>query len=112
MIFRAQSGFEAQRLFGPAARQSRVEGPAKGGNDPVKVASEFAGIFYKMMLDEMQKTVPANEFFGSRGEEVFRSLWVDELGRRMAERSGDPLTAAILKEMGGQHGAATNGETL
>jgi len=86
-------------------------GPARGACDARTVAVEFAGLFYGMMIGEMQKTIPRNEYFGSRGEEIFRSLWVDELGRKMAGREGDPLTGMILSRIGrSQHNALDGAE--
>jgi len=84
------------RLDAPPA--SAFLGPAPGTRDIAKVAREFAGLFYSMMVSEMQKTVPQNGYFGGRGEEVFRALWVNELGRRMAERPGDPLASKIIED--------------
>lgn len=86
-------------------------GPAVGERDPETVAREFAGVFYSMMVQEMQKTVPANSYFGGQGEEVFRSLWMNETGRRMAMRRGDELTEAILKSMDGRSAAVREGIT-
>ena len=76
-----------------------LAGPGKGMRDARKVATEFAGLFYRMMIDEMEKTVPENEYFGSRGEAIFRSMWVDELGTRLAARKGDVLTETIMAQM-------------
>jgi Rod binding domain-containing protein len=90
-----------------AARAERLLGPAVGTRDAGKVAREFAGVFYSMMAGEMQKTVPSNEYFGSSGEEVFRSLWVDELGRLMAERRGDPLAESVRRQIEKSNGVRT-----
>lgn len=64
--------------------------------DEIKAAREFAGLFYTMMLNEMQKTVPENPYHAGRGEEIFRSFWTSEMGRRMGSRPGDPLAEAVL----------------
>lgn len=74
-------------------------GPAVGTKDPQKVATEMAGLFYSMMFSEMEKSIPKNDYFGGKGEETFKSLWVNELGRQMAERPGDALSATILKSL-------------
>ncbi|MHC4712568.1 MAG: hypothetical protein ACYTAN_04760 [Planctomycetota bacterium] len=72
-----------------------VLGPCAGTRDPGTAAAEFAGLFYSMMLSEMQKSVPQNPYFGTRGEETFRSLWINEMGRALAYRPDDVLSATI-----------------
>jgi|GEM_PF-2862632 len=104
------TGTGATGGFGPS-RPDRLMGPAAGTTDAGSVATEFAGLFYAMMLDEMEKTVPKNEYFGGKGEEAFRSLWVDELGRRMAERRGDPLATVILRQIERNGGGGAPGRT-
>lgn len=74
-------------------------GPARGTKDAGKVSVELAGLFYSTMLSEMEKTVPTNGYFGGRGEETFRSLWVNELGRRLASRPEDPLATLVLRSI-------------
>lgn len=101
---------ESVRLLGGPARPEALLGPARAGADARKTAEEFAGLFYGMMLREMEKTVPKNEYFGGRGEEIFRSLWVDELAGQMAGRKNDPLAKAIYSEMTRHGGAALRGE--
>ena len=75
---------------------TQIEAPH---GDELKAAREFAGLFYTMMLDEMQKTVPESPYQAGRGEEVFRSLWTSEVGRRMGARQGDALAEAVLLSM-------------
>ncbi len=80
-------------------------GPAGGTRDPGTVAAEFAGLFYSMMLSEMHKSVPPNPYFGTRGEETFRSLWINEMGRALAYRPDDVLSATILAAIEENDGA-------
>jgi Rod binding domain-containing protein len=54
----------------------------------------------------MEKSVPKNPYFGGKGEETFRSLWVDEMSRGMAARKGDPLSGMILKAIEKQAASA------
>lgn len=92
------------------AAPSALLGPAAGTKDAGEAAREFAGLFYSMMLSEMQKTIPQNDYFSSRGEEVFRSVWINETGRTMATRMNDPLAKAILKSVQRQIGATGGAE--
>jgi hypothetical protein len=97
-----------------------VMGPSAETRDPRTVAAEFAGLFYSMMLSEMQKSVPQNPYFGTRGEETFRSLWINEMGRALAYRPDDVLSTTIrtaieekIKENDGAEGLyAGEGELL
>lgn len=84
------------RAAGPA---TAFTGPELGTKDPKTAAEGMAGLFYSMMLTEMEKSVPKSDYMGGKGEETFRSLWVNECGRQMASRPGDPLTAAVLKSI-------------
>ncbi len=97
-------GMDPAGLIGVASTDP-FTGPARGTKDPRTVAAGVAGLFYTTMLSEMEKTVPTNGYFGGRGEETFRSLWVTEMSSRMASRPDDPLTTAILKSIE-QHAAA------
>jgi len=92
-----------------AVGSSAFLGVGASAKDPQVAAREFAGLFYTMMLSEMQKTVPENPYLSSRGEEVFRSMWTNELARSFAARPNDPLTSAVLDEIrtnqGGHEGS-------
>lgn len=90
----------SQMMAAARPAQSGLMGPAAGTRDMAVAAREFAGIFYSMMMSEMQKTVPDSPYSGGRGEEVFRSLWVNEIGGRMAARKDDPLVTAIVNAAG------------
>ena len=74
-------------------------GPARGTRDALTTAREFAGLFYSMMLSEMQKSVPENPYSGGPGEETFRSMWTSEMGRNLAYCKGDALVRTILAGM-------------
>jgi Rod binding domain-containing protein len=80
-----------------AGRVDAFSGPSRGTKDPKTAATQTSALFYSMMLSEMEKSVPKNDYLGGKGEDTFRSLWVNATGKSMASRSGDPLTATILK---------------
>jgi Rod binding domain-containing protein len=94
-----------------AGAHAAFMGPSSGTKDAGEAAREFAGLFYSMMISEMQKTIPQNGYFASRGEEVFRSVWINETGREMASRRSDALAAAILKSVK-RHSGETGGEKV
>lgn len=89
-------------------------GPARGTRDAAVVAGELAGLFYSMMISAMQKAVPENPYFTGRGEGTFRKMWINETGRQLACRRGDPLAGAILEEVrtGARGGVAGDRQSL
>jgi len=93
----------------PALPGLDVTGPSANVRDAETAARELAGVFYSMMLKEMQKTVPENPFTGGRGEEVFRSMWINEMGRALAWRRGDALSEAIVDDISGESRAVQGG---
>ena len=86
-----------------------LTGPAVGTRDPQTAAREFAGLFYSMMLKEMHKSLPENPYFGTRAEGTFRSLWINEMGKALAAREGDALSAMILA-VAARNGAGTRAQ--
>lgn len=74
-------------------------GPARGTKDALTAAREFAGLFYSMVLSEMQKSVPENPYSSGPGESMFRSMWINEMGRNLAYCKGDALVSTILAGM-------------
>jgi Rod binding domain-containing protein len=82
---RVQTG-QVDAMLGPAVAEKR----------PEVAAREFAALFYTMMVSEMKKTVPDNPFTDGAGQETFESMWNTEMGRLMASRRDDALTAGIL----------------
>ncbi len=52
-------------------------------------AQQFEAIFFKQLVDQMDKTVERNDFLsGGQGEEMFRSMMYDEISKKMATRPG------------------------
>ncbi|HWD27477.1 MAG TPA: rod-binding protein [Rhizomicrobium sp.] len=71
--------------------------------DPTKakaVAQQFEGVFITQMLGAMFDGIPTDgPFGGGQGEEMFRSLMVDEYGKQMASQGGFGLSDAIQREL-------------
>ncbi len=76
-----------------------IAGPAASTRDTKAAAREFAGLFYSMVFKQMQKTVPEGRFSGGRGEDMFRGMWVNEMGRSLAWRRDDALVKSIMDAM-------------
>ncbi|MFM8941561.1 MAG: rod-binding protein [Phenylobacterium sp.] len=95
-------GFDPQALA-EARSQSRL-GLSKG-MDPTKVegaARDFEAVFISQMLSHMWSGVKVDETFGGgHGEEMFRSMMVEEQGKMMAKSGGfglaDHVKATMLR---------------
>jgi peptidoglycan hydrolase FlgJ len=57
----------------------------------MKASQQFEAVFLGQLFNEMDKTVERDEMFsGGRGEEMFRSMFYDEIANNTA---GDPSTS-------------------
>lgn len=65
-----------------------------------KAAQDFEGVFLSQMLSQMFSGISTDEEFGGgAGEEMFRSLMVDEYGKKLAARGGIGLADSVLKQL-------------
>lgn len=73
--------------------------PQAGGKMEA-TAREFEGVFIgqitKMMMDTAQ---PDGGFSGGHGEEVFRGILAEEMGKAIAQRGGIGLAPSVLKQI-------------
>jgi Rod binding domain-containing protein len=54
-----------------------------------KTAQEFEAVFFKQIIEQMDKTVERGSFLsGGAGEEMFRSMLFDEVATRSSNRPG------------------------
>jgi Rod binding domain-containing protein len=54
-----------------------------------KTAQEFESIFFKQVMEQMDKTVARGDFLsGGAGEEMFRGMLMDEVALRASTRPG------------------------
>jgi peptidoglycan hydrolase FlgJ len=70
-----------------------------------KVAQQFEGVLISQMLNSMFEGVKTDGMFGGgEGEDMFRSMMVDEYGKQMAKNGGlglaDHVTRELLKRQG------------
>ena len=66
-----------------------------------KAAKEYEGVFISQFLGEMFKGISTDgPFGGGMGEQMFRSLMLDQYGQSIANRGGfglsDSITRALL----------------
>lgn len=68
-----------------------------------KAAQEFESIFFKQVLEQMDKTVERGDFMsGGHAEEMFRSMMFDEIAKNVCTRpggSGFGLAEQIYKDL-------------
>ena len=97
----SQSSFSAQANLALSQGQS-LNAPgvgAQGGanQDVAKAAQQFAGMFMSQMFTHMFEGVGKDTMFGGgQGEEMFRSVLVDEYGKAAAKSGGLGITDKIM----------------
>ena len=65
-----------------------------------KTAQQFEGVLMSQMLNEMFEGIKTDGMFGGgEGEEMFRSMMVDENGKQIAAQGGMGLTAAVTRQL-------------
>jgi Rod binding domain-containing protein len=65
-----------------------------------KGAQQFEGVFVSDFLGSMFEGIPTDgPFGGGQGEEMFRSLMLDEYGKQIASRGGFGLAPAIARQL-------------
>jgi peptidoglycan hydrolase FlgJ len=65
-----------------------------------KTAQQFEGVLMSQMLNEMFEGIKTDGMFGGgQGEEMFRSLMVDEYGKQIAAQGGMGLAAAVTRQL-------------
>jgi len=84
------------------AQSAPVHAPkaAMTAGGTVKVAQQFEGVLMSQMLNEMFEGISTDGMFGGGpGEEMFRSMMVDEYGKQITKQGGMGLTSAITKQL-------------
>jgi Rod binding domain-containing protein len=73
-----------------------------------KTAKEFESVFVSQFLGSMFSGIQADATFGGgQGEDMFRSLMVDQYAKSITERGGFGLAAAIQAQMMKMEGGNT-----
>lgn len=84
------------------AQSAPVQAPkaAMTAGGTAKVAQQFEGVLMSQMLNEMFEGISTDGMFGGGpGEEMFRSMMVDEYGKQITKQGGMGLTNAITKQL-------------
>lgn len=96
----------------PMSAQSTLSGGQAGGasmpvihdsmsQDEMKeAAAEFEAMFLGQMLAQMFTGVDVEPpFGGGHGEEMYRSLMIDEYGKAIADNGGIGIADAVMREL-------------
>ena len=97
MIDDLQIPLQAQAaLAGPVKRP----GPVNDAAAAAKAAEEFEAVFIAQFLGSMFQGIKAEApFGGGPGEEIFRSLMLEEYGKTIARQGGFGLADAVKREL-------------
>lgn len=89
------SSIDAARL-----QMSRPPVPTVMSRKLEEGAREFEGIFISQMLETAWSTVPTDGMTGGgMGEDIFRSLMIQDIGQQMARQGGIGLAPYIQAEL-------------
>ena len=65
-----------------------------------KLSLEFESYFMKETVKAMRETVPKNELLnGGQAEEIYKSMYDDQLATTLAEKGSSGIAKAIFKQM-------------
>ncbi len=83
-----------------AAQNAAALRAAENERDVREAAQQFEAMFMSEMLNHMHQGIDADGVFGGgRGEEVFRSLLVQEYGQMIARSGQVKISDGIAREM-------------
>jgi len=74
--------------------------PTKDADAAKKAAEEFEAVFIAQFLGSMFQGIQTDgPFGGGPGEEIFRSLMLDQYGRRIASHGGFGLADSVKRQL-------------
>ena len=86
-----------------AAQQPALPTASRGGIDPAKaahVAKEYESVFISQFLSSMFSGIKTDgPFGGGQGEEMFRSMMIDQYAKGLTARGGFGLAASMQAEL-------------
>ena len=85
-----------------AIQTAQVRTPAATGTlaQIKKAAQDYEGVFVSQMLGKMFEGISTDGMFGGgQGEQMFRSLMLDEYGKKIASQGGIGLADQVTKEL-------------
>jgi flagellar protein FlgJ len=83
-----------------AAKPEAKPALAKNETQAVKAAEDFEALFINEFLGAMFESVPTDgPFGGGPGEEIFRSLMIDQYSKTIASQGGFGLSDAVKRQL-------------
>lgn len=65
-----------------------------------KACEELETVFVEYLIREMRRTVPTDRLFGGgRGEEIFQSMFDQEIAKKISARGGIGLGSILYEEL-------------
>jgi len=87
-------------MMATEAAPVRVPGATANAAAANKAAKEFEGVFISQFLGTMFSGIPTDgPMGGGEGEEMFRSLMVNEYGKSMVSRGGFGLANTVARQL-------------
>lgn len=84
----------------PTAAAGRVDAPGGAPPDSLRLAAaRLEGVFVEQLFKAMRETIPPDGVLHSGGEEMFTSLFDQELAGRAPEQWQDGLRQAIIRAL-------------
>lgn len=84
------------------AQQPMMKAPGATGNSAaaIKASKEYESVFISQFLGSMFSGISADgPTGGGQGEEMFRSLMIDQYGKSMEKRGGFGLASALQRQL-------------
>ncbi len=97
---RGAKGDHDMRVTNGLNRLQSLKGNRVSAEKIDQTAQEFEALFISQMLQHMFAGVETNELFGGgEGEDMYKSLLIDEYGKLMAQSGGIGLADHVRREM-------------
>jgi Rod binding domain-containing protein len=91
-----------QSTMALAQQSAPIQMPAHTANRAaaIKAAKEFESVFISQFLGSMYAGVKTDENFGGgEGEDMFRSLMIDQYSKQLEKRGGFGLADAVTRQL-------------
>ncbi len=85
-----------------AVQNTQINAPAATANVKAakKAAQDFEAVFITQMLGQMFSGISTDgPFGGGQGEQMFRSLMIDEYGKQIAAQGGIGLADTVTRQL-------------
>ncbi len=82
------------------AQPLKAPSPAANAAAADKASKQLESVFISQLLGQMFEGIPTDGLFGGGpGEEMFRSMMIDEYGKQMERQGGFGLAAPVARHL-------------